>query len=90
MSLGPQVVTVTRKASATEEQTQCQQSRASSWSARDRLGRPPQRSWPAGIRVDLAEIRPEVSAVGSGITLHGNALRVLKQAGVLDEVVEAG
>ena len=43
-----------------------------------------------GVAVDLAEIRPEVSALGSGITLHGNALRVLKHIGVLDEVIAAG
>jgi 2-polyprenyl-6-methoxyphenol hydroxylase-like FAD-dependent oxidoreductase len=43
-----------------------------------------------GIAVDLAEIRPEATALGSGITLQGNALRVLKQLGVLDAVRAAG
>lgn len=43
-----------------------------------------------GIAVDLVEIQPEASALGSGITLHGNALRVLKQLGVVDEIIEAG
>lgn len=35
-----------------------------------------------GVQVDLAEIQPEVSALGSGITLQGNALRVLRQVGL--------
>ncbi|WP_138733211.1 FAD-dependent monooxygenase [Modestobacter excelsi] len=34
-----------------------------------------------GIASDLVEIKPEVSAPGSGITLQGNALRVLRQLG---------
>lgn len=44
----------------------------------------------AGVEVDLAEARPEVTALGSGITLQGNALRVLCQLGVLDAVLAAG
>ncbi|WP_104523449.1 FAD-dependent monooxygenase [Blastococcus atacamensis] len=44
----------------------------------------------AGVAVDLVEIKPEVSALGSGITLQGNALRVLRQLGVLDECLEHG
>jgi 2-polyprenyl-6-methoxyphenol hydroxylase-like FAD-dependent oxidoreductase len=44
----------------------------------------------AGVAVDLVEIRPEVSALGSGITLQGNALRVLNRLGVLDQCVELG
>ena len=44
----------------------------------------------AGVAVDLVEIKPEPSAVGSGITLQGNALRVLGQLGVWDEVRAAG
>lgn len=43
-----------------------------------------------GIAVDLVEIRDEATALGSGITLQGNALRVLKQLGVLDAVRAAG
>jgi len=35
-----------------------------------------------GVTVDVAEIRPELAAVGSGITLQGNALRVLRDLGV--------
>jgi 2-polyprenyl-6-methoxyphenol hydroxylase-like FAD-dependent oxidoreductase len=44
----------------------------------------------AGVAVDLAEINPAVSALGSGITLQGNALRVLRQVGVLDECTAVG
>ena len=43
-----------------------------------------------GVRVDLVERKTEVTAVGSGITLMGNALRVLKQVGVWDKVEAAG
>jgi 2-polyprenyl-6-methoxyphenol hydroxylase-like FAD-dependent oxidoreductase len=44
----------------------------------------------AGVQVDLAEIKPDVAALGSGITVQGNALRVLRQLGVWDEVAAAG
>jgi 2-polyprenyl-6-methoxyphenol hydroxylase-like FAD-dependent oxidoreductase len=37
-----------------------------------------------GVSVDLIDIKPDVSAVGSGITLQGNALRVLRRLGVWD------
>src|SRR3954465_2692588 len=43
-----------------------------------------------GVAVDLVEIKPEVAALGSGITLQGNALRELKALGVWDEVQPAG
>jgi 2-polyprenyl-6-methoxyphenol hydroxylase-like FAD-dependent oxidoreductase len=43
-----------------------------------------------GAAVDLIEIKPDVSALGSGITVQGNALRVLRQLGVWDEVSAAG
>ena len=43
-----------------------------------------------GIAVELVEVRAEATALGSGITLQGNALRVLKQLGVLDAVCAAG
>jgi 2-polyprenyl-6-methoxyphenol hydroxylase-like FAD-dependent oxidoreductase len=43
-----------------------------------------------GIAVDLVEVQPEATALGSGITLHGNALRVLAQLGVVDAVIAAG
>ena len=29
-----------------------------------------------GVAVDLVEVKPEATALGSGITLQGNALRV--------------
>lgn len=44
----------------------------------------------AGVAVDLAEIKAEVTALGSGITLQGNALLVLKRLGVIDECIELG
>jgi 2-polyprenyl-6-methoxyphenol hydroxylase-like FAD-dependent oxidoreductase len=43
-----------------------------------------------GVAVDLVEIKPEVAALGSGITLQGNALRELKSLGVWDRVAAAG
>jgi 2-polyprenyl-6-methoxyphenol hydroxylase-like FAD-dependent oxidoreductase len=43
-----------------------------------------------GVSVDLVERKPEVTALGSGITLMGNALRVLRQVGVWDQVESAG
>jgi 2-polyprenyl-6-methoxyphenol hydroxylase-like FAD-dependent oxidoreductase len=44
----------------------------------------------AGLDVTLAEIKPDGNVSGSGITLQGNALRVLRQAGVWDQVREHG
>lgn len=44
----------------------------------------------AGVTVDLAEIKPELTTLGSGITLQGNALRVLRDLGVWDRVSAAG
>jgi 2-polyprenyl-6-methoxyphenol hydroxylase-like FAD-dependent oxidoreductase len=44
----------------------------------------------AGITVDLIEAQPDWNVLGSGITLQGNALRVLRELGVWDEVQEAG
>jgi 2-polyprenyl-6-methoxyphenol hydroxylase-like FAD-dependent oxidoreductase len=43
-----------------------------------------------GVAVDLIEIKPEVAALGSGITLQGNALRELRSLGVWDRVQEHG
>ncbi|GAA2875026.1 FAD-dependent oxidoreductase [Pseudonocardia halophobica] len=43
-----------------------------------------------GVAVDLVEITPDVAAVGSGITLQGNALRELRNLGVWDRVQEKG
>jgi len=44
----------------------------------------------AGVAVDLVEVKPEPTTVGSGITVQGNALRVLRQLGVWEQVREAG
>src|SRR4051812_13012915 len=44
----------------------------------------------AGVAVDLVEIKPEITALGSGITLQGNALRELRSLGVWDAVQTAG
>ena len=43
-----------------------------------------------GAAVDLIEVKPDLSALGSGITVQGNALRVLRQLGVWNEVASAG
>jgi 2-polyprenyl-6-methoxyphenol hydroxylase-like FAD-dependent oxidoreductase len=44
----------------------------------------------AGVAVDLIDIKPEITAVGSGITMQGNGLRELRRLGVLDAVLAAG
>ena len=44
----------------------------------------------AGIAVDLIEVKPEVGATGSGITMQGNGLRELRRLGVWNEVQAAG
>src|SRR4051794_31048962 len=44
----------------------------------------------AGVAVDLVEIKPDVAALGSGITLQGNALRELRSLGVWEQVQAAG
>jgi 2-polyprenyl-6-methoxyphenol hydroxylase-like FAD-dependent oxidoreductase len=44
----------------------------------------------AGVAVDLVEIKPDVAALGSGITLQGNALRELRSLGVWEQVRAAG
>jgi len=44
----------------------------------------------AGVSVDLVEIKPDVTALGSGITLQGNALRILDQLDVLDACMAEG
>jgi 2-polyprenyl-6-methoxyphenol hydroxylase-like FAD-dependent oxidoreductase len=43
-----------------------------------------------GVAVDLIEARPDVTALGSGIALQGNALCVLRQPGVFDELQASG
>jgi 2-polyprenyl-6-methoxyphenol hydroxylase-like FAD-dependent oxidoreductase len=44
----------------------------------------------AGVEVDVFESKPELSALGSGITLQGNALRVFDALGAWDDIREAG
>ena len=44
----------------------------------------------AGVAVDLVDVKPEISALGSGITMQGNGLRELRHLGVLDAVLAAG
>ncbi|MFJ8048367.1 FAD-dependent oxidoreductase [Streptomyces luteogriseus] len=45
----------------------------------------------AGIAVDLIEAKPDWNATtGSGITLQGNALRVLRELGVWERVSDSG
>lgn len=44
----------------------------------------------AGVAVDLVEARPAPSTTGSGITLQGNALRVLRSLGVWPQVRASG
>ncbi len=43
-----------------------------------------------GVAVDVVEAEPAITALGSGITLQGNALRELRTLGVWDEVREKG
>jgi 2-polyprenyl-6-methoxyphenol hydroxylase-like FAD-dependent oxidoreductase len=44
----------------------------------------------AGIAVDLVEVKPDWNVLGSGITLQGNALRVLRELGVWERVEASG
>ncbi|GAA1466217.1 FAD-dependent monooxygenase [Microbacterium thalassium] len=44
----------------------------------------------AGVAVDLFEAQPELSALGSGISLQGNALRAFDTLGAWDEIKAAG
>lgn len=44
----------------------------------------------AGVAVDLVEVTPAIGSLGSGITLQGNALRVLRRLGVGDGVERLG
>ncbi|MFK4835788.1 FAD-dependent oxidoreductase [Microbacterium sp. ZW T2_14] len=44
----------------------------------------------AGVHVDLFEAKPELSALGSGISLQGNALRVFDALGAWDDIRAAG
>jgi 2-polyprenyl-6-methoxyphenol hydroxylase-like FAD-dependent oxidoreductase len=44
----------------------------------------------AGVAVDLIDVKPEITGVGSGITMQGNGLRELRRLGVLGAVLAAG
>ena len=44
----------------------------------------------AGVSVDVFEAKPELSQLGSGISLQGNALRVFDALGAWDEIRAAG
>ena len=44
----------------------------------------------AGVEVDVFESKPEPSALGSGISLQGNALRVFDALGAWDDIRTAG
>ncbi len=41
-----------------------------------------------GVEVDVYELKPELSALGSGITLQGNALRSFARLGIWEQVKE--
>jgi 2-polyprenyl-6-methoxyphenol hydroxylase-like FAD-dependent oxidoreductase len=43
-----------------------------------------------GVSVDLVDIKPDIGGVGSGITLQGNALRVLRRLGVWEQIQRQG
>jgi 2-polyprenyl-6-methoxyphenol hydroxylase-like FAD-dependent oxidoreductase len=43
-----------------------------------------------GIRVDLVEVKPTVTAGGFGVMLQGNALRMLRRLGVWERIREEG
>jgi 2-polyprenyl-6-methoxyphenol hydroxylase-like FAD-dependent oxidoreductase len=43
-----------------------------------------------GVTVEIAEINPDVNALGSGITLQGNALRQLRDLGVWEQIEAVG
>ncbi|MFC4069588.1 FAD-dependent monooxygenase [Actinoplanes subglobosus] len=43
-----------------------------------------------GVSVELIDLKPDVAALGSGITLQGNALRVLRQLGVWERIKAEG
>ncbi len=44
----------------------------------------------AGVTVDLFEAQPQLSALGSGISLQGNALRAFDTLGAWDDIKAAG
>ena len=44
----------------------------------------------AGVEVEVVEAHADVTALGSGITVQGNALRVMKELGCWDEAEQIG
>ena len=44
----------------------------------------------AGINCEIVEIRPELTELGTGISLQGPALRALQTVGVLDQCISRG
>jgi 2-polyprenyl-6-methoxyphenol hydroxylase-like FAD-dependent oxidoreductase len=44
----------------------------------------------AGVEVDLVELKDDITTAGSGITMQGNALRILRELGVWDQVQDHG
>src|SRR6187402_3411252 len=44
----------------------------------------------AGVEVDVVQIHDDVTALGSGITVQGNALRVLREIGAWDDAERDG
>lgn len=44
----------------------------------------------AGVQVDVFEAKPELSVLGSGITIQGNALRIFGELGVWHEIRTLG
>lgn len=44
----------------------------------------------AGVDVEVVEVHADITALGSGITVQGNALRVMKELGVWDEAEQIG
>jgi 2-polyprenyl-6-methoxyphenol hydroxylase-like FAD-dependent oxidoreductase len=43
-----------------------------------------------GVSVELIDIKPDIPTLGSGITLQGNALRVLRSLGVWEQIKQQG
>lgn len=43
-----------------------------------------------GVHVDVFDVKPDVSALGSGITLQGNGLRVFDRLGIWGEIQQHG
>ena len=83
-SPAPSAPRSTRSPSSRSRHDACREQRPGRRRRRSPAPPPPSCSPQAGVAVDLVEIKPDVAALGSGITLQGNALRVLRQLGVWD------